>query len=424
MIIKKMKIGEIQVAEYNPRIDLQPGDPEYEKIKKSIDEFDLVEPLIVNKRNNKLVGGHQRLKVLQVRGDTEVQVSIVDLDEPHEKALNLALNKTGGDWVKNKLSALLTELSELSDMDNLPNFDVDLTGFDIGEIENINHEQEVHNARYKPGEGSITGDIQFIEDEIAAMTPDEECQAMFEDKKIIYISYSGGKDSSFALYWAKINYPDKHIIAVFSDTGVEFPGFTAHIHKSCTFLEVEYKIVKPRVDIWINMLKYGWPSIIHRQCQPTLIYEPINRIYKEHEPEDIMILDGSRADQVTRTTRKTKTSNPSDPTMKKYTYYHPAFDINKELLEQILKKSGMPIWEGYDMGFVRTACWMCPGQNSAQAYALSLHYPGLVDVIRRWEIILDQPIQSSNKKTFDDLINTGIKKHKRKQEKDKSDEFV
>ena len=113
-----------------------------------------------------------------------------------------------------------------------------------------------------------------------------------------------------------------------------------------------------------------------------------------------------------------------DPTLKKYTYYHPAFDINKELLEQILKKSGMPIWEGYDMGFLRTACWMCPGQNSTQAYALSQHYPGLVDVIRRWEILLNQPLQTSNKKTIDDLINTGIKKHKRQQEKDKSDEFI
>jgi Phosphoadenosine phosphosulfate reductase family/ParB/Sulfiredoxin domain len=305
MIIKKMKIGDIQIAEYNPRIDLQPGDPEYEKIKQSIDEFDLVEPLIVNKRNNRLVGGHQRLKVLQVRGDTHVQVSIVDLDEPHEKALNIALNKTGGDWDKNKLSIILSELSELADMDDLPDFDVDLSGFDTNEIDTIFHDQEVHDAKYKPGEGSITGDIQFIEDEIKAMTPDDECQAMFKDKKIIYISYSGGKDSSFALLWAKTNYPDKHIIAVFSDTGVEFPGFTAHIHKSCTFLEVEYKIVKPRVDIWINMLKYGWPSIIHRQCQPTLIYEQINRIYKEHEPEDIIILDGSRADQVARTTRKT-----------------------------------------------------------------------------------------------------------------------
>lgn len=134
MIIKKMKIGDIQLAAYNPRLDLQPGDPEYKKLKRSIEEFDLVEPLIVNKRNNRLIGGHQRLKILQERGDTEVQVSIVDLDEHKEKILNIALNKISGDWDQQKLTALFVELTELAGMEDLPDFDIELTGFDIQDI--------------------------------------------------------------------------------------------------------------------------------------------------------------------------------------------------------------------------------------------------------------------------------------------------
>lgn len=134
MIIKKMKIGDIQVAEYNPRIDLQPKDTEYIKLKRSIEEFDLVEPLIVNKRNNRLIGGHQRLKILQERGDTEVQVSIVDLDEHKEKILNIALNKISGDWDQQKLTLLFAELTELAGMEDLPDFDIELTGFDIQDI--------------------------------------------------------------------------------------------------------------------------------------------------------------------------------------------------------------------------------------------------------------------------------------------------
>ena len=46
-------------------INLQPEDEEYQKIKKSILDFDLVEPFIVNKRTGNLISGYQRLKILK-----------------------------------------------------------------------------------------------------------------------------------------------------------------------------------------------------------------------------------------------------------------------------------------------------------------------------------------------------------------------
>jgi ParB-like chromosome segregation protein Spo0J len=46
MNIEEVPIKKIKAAEYNPRIDLRPGDAEYDKLKKSIDEFDCVEPLV------------------------------------------------------------------------------------------------------------------------------------------------------------------------------------------------------------------------------------------------------------------------------------------------------------------------------------------------------------------------------------------
>ena len=65
MEIQTLKVDEINTAVYNHRKDLQPGDPEYEKLRKSITEFDMVEPLVWNKRTGNLVGGHQRLKILK-----------------------------------------------------------------------------------------------------------------------------------------------------------------------------------------------------------------------------------------------------------------------------------------------------------------------------------------------------------------------
>ncbi len=130
MEIKRMKLSDIKPALYNPRKDLKPGDPEYDKMRRSIDEFDCVEPLVWNKRTKRLVGGHQRLKILEEKGVKEFEVSIVDLDERREKALNVALNKIQGDWDFTKLADLITELDD-------GEFDLELTGFDMSEIEQL-----------------------------------------------------------------------------------------------------------------------------------------------------------------------------------------------------------------------------------------------------------------------------------------------
>ena len=128
--IERMPVSRITPADYNPRLDLRPGDPEFEKLRRSITEFGLVEPLVFNERTGRLVGGHQRLKVLQTLGETEVDVIVVDLDEDRERALNLALNKVQGDWDQDKLGALLAELDEHG-------FDLSITGFDELEIEEL-----------------------------------------------------------------------------------------------------------------------------------------------------------------------------------------------------------------------------------------------------------------------------------------------
>lgn len=146
MKIRKIPVSMINPAPYNPRIDLQPGDPEYEKLKRSIEEFGYVEPLVWNERTGNLVGGHQRYKILvNEQGATEVEVSVVDLDETREKALNLALNKIRGDWDEEKLAQVLAELQE-SDLD------VTLTGFDqeevtelLSEYQNIEVEEPVQD---------------------------------------------------------------------------------------------------------------------------------------------------------------------------------------------------------------------------------------------------------------------------------------
>lgn len=128
--IQKIDVSKLNPAKYNPRKDLKPGDAEYEKLKKSINTFGYVEPVIWNKRTGNVVGGHQRLKILKEQGITEIECVVVDMNEAEEKALNVALNKVSGDWDIPKLTELLDDLDKSM-------FDVSLTGFDAAEIEDL-----------------------------------------------------------------------------------------------------------------------------------------------------------------------------------------------------------------------------------------------------------------------------------------------
>lgn len=144
MRIEKRKIDTLFPADYNPRKALKAGDPEYEKLKRSIETFGLVEPIIFNEDTGRVIGGHQRQTVLKDMGFTEVEVSIVNLSEDEEKALNVALNKISGEWDYNKLTDLLNDLQ-------MSSIDATLTGFDSDEI----------NAMIL---GDISGDLEDDEE--------------------------------------------------------------------------------------------------------------------------------------------------------------------------------------------------------------------------------------------------------------------
>ena len=130
MLIEKKRTSELLPADYNPRKDLKPGDAEYEKLKRSLEQFGYVEPVIWNKTTGRVVGGHQRLKVLMDLGESEIDCVVVELSEDKEKALNIALNKISGEWDKDKLALLITDLQGAD-------FDVSLTGFDTSELDSL-----------------------------------------------------------------------------------------------------------------------------------------------------------------------------------------------------------------------------------------------------------------------------------------------
>ncbi|MCM1224506.1 MAG: site-specific DNA-methyltransferase [Lachnospiraceae bacterium] len=147
---RRIPIGELRPASYNPRKKLKPGDKEYEKIKNSITEFGYVEPVIVNS-DMTIIGGHQRVSVLSGLGYGEIDCIVIDIDKQKEKALNIALNKITGEWNKELLADLITDLQD-------SDFDVSFTGFEPPEIEQLFN--SVHDKKVTEDDFDIDAELE------------------------------------------------------------------------------------------------------------------------------------------------------------------------------------------------------------------------------------------------------------------------
>ena len=122
--VRVLPIDCLKPAPYNPRKVLKPTDKAYQRLEASLREFGLVEPLIWNERTGCIVGGHARLAILKAMGIREVSVSVVNLSDTREKALNVVLNNQEAQsrYDPTKLTDLLVKLDGMA---ALP-----LTGFD------------------------------------------------------------------------------------------------------------------------------------------------------------------------------------------------------------------------------------------------------------------------------------------------------
>lgn len=115
----------------NPRIEYKEGDLPFEAVSKSIDEYDFLQPLIVNIRSKRIIAGHMRKRVLKAKGIGVAEAVLVDFDEVKEKSAVIAFNKISGSWNFDKLASILDELSEI------PDFDIGITGFSPVEVGQI-----------------------------------------------------------------------------------------------------------------------------------------------------------------------------------------------------------------------------------------------------------------------------------------------
>lgn len=162
-----LKLADLVHPPYNPRVQIERDTPEYDALKRSLEQHELVEPLVVNLCNMHCVGGNQRLTVMRDMGvEEETCVVIEQPDELKEKELCLALNKIKGRWDTEKTGELLRD-------DAVLDFE---TGFDLDEVKSY---RAIEEATATDGDGD---DLDELEDDTEEPDSLDELEEAAEDE--------------------------------------------------------------------------------------------------------------------------------------------------------------------------------------------------------------------------------------------------
>lgn len=145
MRLENRALSDLKPAEYNPRKQLKPGDPEYEKLAYSIEHHGYIDPIVINE-DGTIIGGHQRRTVMMDLGYTEAQVVIVDIQNKEDEiAANIALNQIDGAWDNDKLMGLLINLESAG-------YDTMAAGFNSSDLNSlfisVDKTQEANDDNY------------------------------------------------------------------------------------------------------------------------------------------------------------------------------------------------------------------------------------------------------------------------------------
>ncbi|MCP3997263.1 MAG: DNA modification methylase [bacterium] len=262
-------------APYNPR---KISDHDLGALRRSLKFFGTVEPIVVNKRTNRIVGGHQRVRAAEAEGIDALPVVYVDLDDPSERQLNIALNKISGEFDIDKLAAVLADLEAAG-------ADLSLTGFTDDEIseltamfeeptEGLTDRDAVpeppEQAATEPGDLIVLGSHRLLcgdstkVDDVKKLMGEEQAAICATDPPYL-VDYTGerpndsGKDWSESYREVDIKDADGFFRAVFTNVlqvlGPKGAIYCWHAHKRCGVIQRVWEdlgVLDHQQIIWVK----------------------------------------------------------------------------------------------------------------------------------------------------------------------------
>jgi len=211
----------------------------------------------------------------------------------------------------------------------------------------------------------------------------------FDDRIALF---SGGRDSTVVLHLVRQRYPDAR--ALFVNTTCTIPDVVRHVKRVCELLNVPLDIIRPRVNFFELVKRWGAPTVRRRWCMNWLKQKPIDEYVRKlrRKGKTVVLFDGRRAAESWM--RKRFFKRARDRGYPPGTNFHPVlhvwcaspiWDWSDEEVARYTREHNLPISPIYRILGSGGDC-ICPVFKTKDFYPrLRVHYPHIFEALVKLE---------------------------------------
>ena len=205
------------------------------------------------------------------------------------------------------------------------------------------------------------------------------------DNSSMFVSFSGGKDSTVvsSLVLRALGRPD--IIHIFGNTTLEFPSTYEYIRRfRMANRQTPLLVAQNKEQDFFNLCDtFGPPSRMLRWCctifKTGFIGDKILKTFKDKT--SILTFYGIR--RIESASRNKYERKDESPKISKQKVTSPIIDWSDYDVWLYLLFSGVDFNDAYRLGFTRVGCWCCPNNSKWSEFLTAIFMPELYDKLKR-----------------------------------------
>ncbi len=229
------------------------------------------------------------------------------------------------------------------------------------------------------------------------------------DETSMFVSFSGGKDSTVTSHLVRTALSNPSIIHIFGDTTLELPDTIEYIKRFKQENRKTPMLVSRnnQQDFFELCREFGPPSRLLRWCctifKTGFISKRIDSTFKNKKT--IRTFYGIRRNE--SKSRNNYNREEDSPKISKQKVTSPIIDwLDYDIWLYILS-AGIDFNDAYRLGYSRVGCWCCPNNSRWSQFLLSVYYPELNEKFTK--IIYDFAVKMGKTDPMEYVINGGWK---------------